>query len=50
MVSDTQKTERRRRRKAATTGRAKKKARAKNSTPKFPIHQEGAAPAATRKP
>lgn len=37
MVSDTKKTERRRRAKRATVGRAKKKARAKASTPKFPI-------------
>lgn len=37
MVSDTKKTERRRRAKRATNGRAKKKARAKASTPKFAI-------------
>lgn len=37
MVSDTKKTERRRRAKRATNGRDKKKARAKQGTPKFPI-------------
>ncbi len=40
MVSDTCKTERRRRAKRATQGRDHKRARTKNSTPKFPIHVE----------
>lgn len=40
MVSDTCKTERRRRAKRATRGRDQKRARAKASTPKFPINPE----------
>lgn len=40
MVSLTAKTERKRRAKAATNGRANKKERAKNGTPKFPIQPE----------
>lgn len=40
MVSDTCKTERRRRAKRATVGRDQKRARTKQSTPKFPIHVE----------
>lgn len=49
MVSSTKQTERRRRMKAATVGRAQKRERTKNGTPKFPIHQEGAATAAAPK-
>ncbi len=40
MVSATKQTERRRRMKKATNGRAKKAARLKAATPKFPIHPE----------
>jgi hypothetical protein len=40
MTSLTKKTEAHRRRKRATNGRDKKKARAKASTPKFPVHPE----------
>jgi hypothetical protein len=47
MVSATKQTERRRRMKAATGGRSKKSARTKTGTPKFPIHPEAAATAAT---
>lgn len=42
MVSNTKITERRRRMKRATDGRDQKRARAKASTPKFPIHPETA--------
>ncbi len=48
MVSSTKQTERRRRMKAATGGRGKKSERARNGTPKFPIHVE-TAPAAAKK-
>lgn len=37
MVSNTKQTERRRRAKQATNGRAQKRERAKQGTPKFPI-------------
>jgi hypothetical protein len=40
MASLTQITKKRRRRKRAAVGKQKKKARAKASTPKFPIHLE----------
>lgn len=40
MVSNSKQTERRRRAKAASVGRAQKRERAKNGTPKFPIHPE----------
>lgn len=43
MVSSTQQTERRRRNKQAKQGKANKKARLKEATPKFPIHPETAA-------
>jgi hypothetical protein len=48
MVSSTKQTERRRRIKAATVGRAKKKDRARQGTPKFPIHPEGEKAAAKK--
>lgn len=41
MVSNTKQTERRRRAKRATNGRAQKRERTKNGTPKFPIIPEG---------
>ncbi len=45
MVSDTQKTERKRQAKQAKAGKARKKAlEKKGTTPKFPIHPEGAKP------
>ena len=53
MVSDTQKTWRRRDAKTANLGKAKKKARAKAGTPKFPIHpteSKAAAKPAAAKP
>jgi hypothetical protein len=40
MASLTQVTKKRRRRKRAAVGRAKKRARAKTGTPKFPVHPE----------
>lgn len=43
MVSNTKQTERRRRAKRASVGRAQKRDRTKNGTPKFPIHPESEA-------
>jgi hypothetical protein len=40
MASLTQITKKRRRRKRVSVGRAKRRARAKAGTPKFPIHPE----------
>ncbi|HEX7477880.1 MAG TPA: hypothetical protein VF331_08740 [Polyangiales bacterium] len=40
MASDTKKTELRRRRKRASVGRDKARKRAREGTPKFPIHPE----------
>lgn len=49
MVSSTKQTERRRRAKQATNGRAQKRERTKNGTPKFPIHPEAAETQAPKK-
>jgi len=45
MASLTQKTEKRRRKKRASNGKDQAKLRARNGTPKFPIHPEGDAQA-----
>lgn len=46
MVSSTRQTERRRALKASKNGRAKKRERAKQSTPVFPVHPQGYDPKA----
>lgn len=40
MASDTRKTEMRRRKKRASVGKQQSKRRAREATPKFPVHQD----------
>jgi hypothetical protein len=46
MVSSTKQTERRRKMRGKAQGQSRKRAEAKGSTPKFPVHPEGYDPKA----